>query len=206
MSEANPSMKFREAMTYAAQLHATQLRKGTSIPYLAHLLSVSSLVLEHGGSEDEAIAALLHDAIEDQGRDGLTAREIAARFGATVLAIVEGCTDAEGTAGQPKPPWRVRKEGYVAHLRHASAETRLVSAADKLHNARAILGDLRERGESLWARFSGGRDGVLWYYRALVNAYRQSGGSEGMRRLVDELDRTVTQMESLARGTSTGAA
>lgn len=192
------SARFHEAMTYAAELHARQLRKGTEIPYVAHLLAVASIVLEHGGGETEAIAALLHDAIEDQGNDGETRRTIERRFGPEVLAIVEGCTDADGQAGKEKPPWKARKEAYVAHVGSASAATRLVSAADKLHNARSILADLRVHGDALWPRFKAGRDGSLWYYRALVTAFRLAGGSDGMLRLVDELDRTVTEMERLA--------
>lgn len=198
------STKFHEAMNYAAELHATQVRKGTPIPYVAHLLAVASLVLEHGGTEVEAIAGLLHDAIEDQGNDGRTRAEIGARFGADVLAIVVHCSDAEGQAGQVKPPWKERKLAYIAKVREAGPSTWLVSAADKLHNARAILGDLRVLGEKLWPRFSGGKDDSLWYYRSLVTEFREAGGSESMKRLVDELDRTVTEIELLARigGTS----
>ena len=129
------STRFEEALVFAAQLHREQTRKGTTIPYIAHLLGVASIVLEYGGDEDEAIAALLHDAIEDQG-GASTREEIRRRFGETVVAIVNGCTDAEVI---PKPPWRARKEDYIAHMAHASPSVRLVSAADKLHNARAIL-------------------------------------------------------------------
>lgn len=198
------STKFYEALSYAAELHAKQVRKGTPIPYVAHLLAVASLVLEHGGSEAEAIAGLLHDAIEDQGNDGRTRTEIGERFGVDVLAIVAACSDAEGQAGQAKPPWKERKLAYIAHVREAGAATRLVSAADKLHNARAILGDLRVLGDELWPRFSGGKENSLWYYRSLVTEFRQAGGSESMKRLIDELDRTVTEIELLARigGTS----
>src|SRR6266480_7081738 len=134
--------RFEEAITFATQLHAKQLRKGTTIPYIAHLLAVTALVLENGGSEDEAIAALLHDAIEDQG-GAATREEIRRRFGNMVVAIVDGCTDAEVV---PKPPWRGRKEAYISHLRQASPAVRLISAADKLHNARTILADYRVLG------------------------------------------------------------
>ena len=185
--------RFEEALTYAAQLHASQTRKGTSIPYVAHLLSVTALVLEDGGSEDEAIAGLLHDAVEDQG-GAATREEIRRRFGDEVTRIVDGCTD---TDVMPKPPWQARKEVYIAHLHDAPPEVLRVSAADKLHNARAILADLRCHGDTLWTRFSGGRDGTLWYYRALVAAYRQRGASP----LVEELDRVVSEIERLAGAT-----
>ena len=144
------SSRFNEAFCYAAGLHAQQRRKLSGEPYLAHLMAVAAMVMEHGGNEDEAIAALLHDAVEDQG--GLpTLDEIRRRFGPAVAEIVEGCTD---TADSPKPPWRQRKEAYIARLRGASASIRLVSAADKLHNARAIFREYGHRGESLWEPFS----------------------------------------------------
>lgn len=184
------SNRFDEAYALASRLHVEQLRKGTPVPYLAHLLGVASIVLEHGGSEDEAIGALLHDAMEDQGGRP-TLDLIRAHFGVAVADIVEGCTDSEV---EPKPPWRARKEAYLAHLAHASASIRLVSASDKLHNARAILADYRDLGEALWARFSGGREGTLWYYRGLVAAFR----AHGPTRLVEELARTVAELERLA--------
>ena len=179
--------RFCEALTYAATLHATQVRKGTTIPYVSHLLSVAGLALEHGADEDTAIGALLHDAVEDQG--GLpTLDEIRRRFGPAVAAIVEGCTDAHVT---PKPPWRARKEAYLAHLPQAGAATRLVSCADKLHNARAILGDLRRQGLTIYDRFNAGREGTLWYYRALVTAFAATGPAD----LAAELGRVVTELE-----------
>ena len=183
------SARFEEALTLATQLHAQQVRKGTAIPYIAHLLAVASIVLENGGNEDEAIAALLHDAIEDQG-GAVTREEIRRRFGDTVVEIVDGCTDAEVI---PKPPWRPRKEAYIAHVRYAPASVRLVSAADKLHNARSILADYRVLGDALWKRFTGGREGTLWYYHSLVDAYREAGTSP----LVEELARVVAEIESL---------
>ena len=182
--------RFEDALVMAHQLHVKQKRKGTSIPYVGHLLAVSSIVIENGGSEDEAIAALLHDAIEDAGGD-MARVVLGAAFGANVLAIIEGCTDTDET---PKPPWRKRKEDYIAHVRHASASVRLVSMADKLHNARSILQDYRTHGESVWRRFSGGKDGSLWYYRSLVEVFREHGTSP----LLEELDRVVTTLESLA--------
>lgn len=179
--------RFEEAVAYANRLHARQLRKGTTIPYVSHLLSVAGLVLEHGGDEDEAIAALLHDAVEDQGGRP-TLEEIRRRFGARVADIVEGCTDADVT---PKPPWRERKEVYIAHIRTASPSMRLVSAADKLHNARAVLADYRTLGDELWSRFNAGQDETLWYYRSLIAAYRLAGGPP----LVDELERVIAELE-----------
>ncbi len=184
------SPRFREALLYAAELHASQTRKGSDTPYIAHLFAVTAIVLEHGGDEDEALAALLHDAIEDQGGDA-TRQEIRRRFGDKVTTIVEGCTDTDQT---PKPPWRARKEAYLAHLPAASASVRLVSAADKLHNARTLVSDYRQLGEKLWQRFNGGRDGTLWYYRELIKAYRRAGTSP----LVEELALVVDELHNLA--------
>ena len=185
------------AFAYALQRHAQQLRKGTAIPYISHLMQVTGLVLEAGGHQGQAIAALLHDAIEDAapGEADDVRREIRARFGDRVLDIVEGCTDADV---QPKPAWRARKERYLSHIHQAHPDVLLVSAADKLHNARSILTDLRIHGAELWARFNGGRDGSLWYYRSLVQAYRSAAMEEGpARRLVDELDLVVQEIERL---------
>ncbi|HEY4248982.1 MAG TPA: HD domain-containing protein [Lacunisphaera sp.] len=184
------SSRFDQALHYATLIHAGQLRKETAIPYLAHLLGVTSIALEYGASEDETIGALLHDAGEDAGGDGRIL-DIRQRFGAAVADIVQGCTDA---VVLPKPPWRKRKEDYIAHVPAASASVRLVSAADKLHNARAILRDLRQMGARLWPRFNGGKEGTLWYYRSLVAAFQTAGPTE----LVAELDRVVTEIEQLA--------
>src|SRR5919202_957739 len=148
--------RFEEALTFAARLHSAQVRKGTTVPYVSHLLAVAAVALEHGADEDEAIAALLHDAVEDQG-GAATREEIRRRFGDRVAEIVDGCTDAETT---PKPPWRERKERYVSHIASAPPSVRLVSAADKLHNARSILADLRTCGEGVWDRFRGGKEGT----------------------------------------------
>jgi (p)ppGpp synthase/HD superfamily hydrolase len=190
--------RFSEALSYAFELHRKQPRKGTQIPYVAHLLSVAGLTLEHGATEDEAIAALLHDAVEDQGGPP-TAAAIRQRFGDAVADRVEACSDTDET---PKPPWRSRKERYIANVAGASASVRLVSACDKLHNARAILGDLRAIGEPLWGRFNAeaGKSGVLWYYRSLVDAFRKAPMTGGLKRVVEELDRTVTELEVLANG------
>ena len=186
--------RFEQALVYATQLHSKQKRKGTNIPYVAHLLTVAALVLEQGGNEDEAIAALLHDAVEDQG--GLpTQEEIRKRFGEQVTEIVIGCTDADTF---PKPPWKERKERYIAHILTAPIEVRRVSMADKLHNARSVLIDFRQHGHKVWQRFRGGREGTLWYYREMVKAFQETGGGA----IVDELDRVVSELEHLAATTA----
>jgi GTP pyrophosphokinase len=182
--------RFERALVYANELHREQRRKGSGVPYVSHLLAVCALTLEYGGGEDEAIAALLHDAIEDQGGDAARA-EILRQFGPRVTEIVEGCTDADTW---PKPPWRGRKEEYIRHVERASASVRLVSACDKLHNARSVVMDYRILGEALWSRFTGGRSGTLWYYRAMANALRAAGVSP----VVEELERVVTELERLA--------
>ncbi|MBZ5527681.1 MAG: HD domain-containing protein [Acidobacteriia bacterium] len=188
------SQRFIDALGYAARIHARQKRKGKEHPYVGHLLGVASLVIQYGGGEDTVIAALLHDAVEDQG--GLPRLgEIRKMFGPRVARIVEGCTD---THEAPKLPWRMRKEAYIERVRHESAEVRLVSAADKLSNVREILGDHRVGGDAVFERFSGGKDGTLWYYRALVSAYREAETTA----LVEELDRVVSALERRARGAS----
>jgi GTP pyrophosphokinase len=183
------SERFTIALAYATELHATQIRKGSGVPYVAHLLGVTSIALEYGANEDEAIAALLHDAIEDQGGDA-TRQEIRRRFGDNVTAIVDGCSDTDIT---PKPPWRQRKEAYIASIATASPSVRLVSAADKLHNARSILHDYRVWGESLWECFKGGKEGTLWYYQAVLEALRKAGDMP----ILEELARVVSEMEGL---------
>ncbi len=187
--------RFDRALALATELHRRHWRKGTMIPYLAHLLGVTSIVLEHGGGEDEAAAALLHDAVEDQGGTA-TLDRIRAELGDAVADIVAAVSDTDVV---PKPPWRERKERYLHHVADAPPPARLVSAADKLHNARAIVADLRVLGASVWDRFAGGREGTLWYYRSLVEAFhagRSTGGPPA--ELVDELARTVGDMERLA--------
>ena len=191
------SSRFENALHLANQLHQTQLRKGTEIPYFAHLMGVASLVLEHGGNEEEAIAGILHDAVEDQGGKK-TLQLIREQFGDTVADIVMGCTDADVI---PKPPWKARKEAYIAHVATASPSVRLVSACDKLHNARAILSDYYQNGDHVWDKFKGGKEGTLWYYRSLVTEFKKHGDSP----LLQELDRTVTQLERLAQKTETTA-
>ena len=185
--------KFEDALVYAARLHRDQARKGSRVPYVTHLLAVAAIVGENGGTEEEVVAALLHDAPEDAGgRERL--EEIRERYGDEVAEIVAGCTD---TYEDPKPAWRPRKEAYVAHVAEASSSVRLVSAADKLHNARSILVDLRSLGEELWDRFTGGKRGTLWYYRTLTEAYKRAGANA----VVEELDRVVREIEALARRT-----
>lgn len=189
--------RFLEGLAYATKLHARQARKGTRVPYVSHLLGVASIVLAEGGDEEMAIAALLHDAVEDQGGKP-TAQEIERRFGKRVAQLVEACTDADTV---PKPPWKERKTRYIEAIRHEPADARLISAADKLHNVRDILADYRQLGDAVWKRFRGGREGTLWYYRSLVDAFRVAGGN----RLVDELDRVVTELEQLVRKNRRGA-
>ena len=182
--------KFEEALPYTARLHRYQTRKGSGTPYINHLLAVAAIVGENGGTEDEVVAALLHDAPEDQGGEERL-EDIRARFGDAVAEIVDGCTD---TYEDPKPAWRPRKEAYIAHVAEASPPVRLVSAADKLHNARSILADLRAVGDELWERFTGGKEGTLWYYRALADAYAGADSNP----VVEELDRVVREIEALA--------
>jgi GTP pyrophosphokinase len=187
--------RFEQAFSYASVVHAGQVRKGTSIPYISHLLGVASIALEHGADEDEAIAALLHDAVEDAGGRGRL-QDIRARFGDRVATIVEGCTDADV---MPKPEWRPRKERYVAHLIQADAGTLLVSASDKLHNAISIRRDLHSMGFGLWDRFRGGREGSIWYYRACLEAFREAPlGDERLTILLDDLERTTVEIEQLS--------
>lgn len=167
--------------------HGEQTRKKTTIPYIAHLMSVSALVLQAGGDEDLAIAALLHDVVEDCGGKPVLS-EVRKRFGRRVAHIVAGCTDSDS---HPKPPWRQRKETYLEHLRRADADVRLVSVADKLHNAREILRDYRLYGEPIWQRFGGKREGTLWYYRALAEEFLRHPHN----CLVDQFSRVLADLE-----------
>jgi (p)ppGpp synthase/HD superfamily hydrolase len=183
--------RFDEAFRFAAEKHAAQTRKKTDVPYISHLMSVAALVMEAGGDEDQTIAALLHDVVEDCGGEPVL-EEVRQRFGARVAIIVAGCTDAYTI---PKPPWKQRKLDYLEVLRRAGDDIRLVSAADKLHNVRTILADYRTEGDRVWERFSGRKDGTLWYYRAVLDVLRHGRSN----RLVDELQRVVTELETLAR-------
>jgi (p)ppGpp synthase/HD superfamily hydrolase len=186
------TQRFADAFAYALGLHAAQTRKVSGAPYVSHLLRVAGIALEHGADEDEAVAALLHDAVEDQG-GAKTLEEVRRRFGPRVAEIVAACSDTDES---PKPPWRRRKAAYLAHLGETSASVRLVSAADKLDNVRALVSDFQALGDALWARFHGGRDGTLWYYRSVVDVLKAAPPAP----LVQELDRAVAQLEQLARG------
>lgn len=156
--------RFDEALVYAAQLHRHQRRKVGGTPYIAHLLSVAALVLEDGGDEDEAIAALLHDAVEDQG-GAETLAEIRQRFGETVAEIVNGCSES---AVRPKPPWKERKKKFLESLRNASPQVYRITMADKLHNARCMLQEYRNSGEQIWNQFRGGKEGTLWFLNSIL--------------------------------------
>jgi GTP pyrophosphokinase len=188
--------RFQRAFAIASEVHARQLRKGTSIPYLSHVMSVAALVLEHGGDEDAAISGLLHDAIEDSADGTATQARIRGEFGARVADTVVGCSDAVAVPGEAKAPWRERKERYIRHLAgEADPRVLLVSACDKLHNARSIVADLRAIGAEVWERFSQ-RDPAqhLWYYQSLARCYagRVPDG------LAAELDRVLADMRALA--------
>lgn len=181
--------RFLRAFDFAAAQHAGQARKASTIPYIAHLMGVASLVLEAGGNEDLAVAALLHDVVEDCGGAPML-KEVRRRFGRRVAEIVAGCTDADS---YPKPPWRERKEKYLRRLEKADADTKLVSAADKLNNVRSILSDYRAVGESIWARFNGGREGTLWYYRALLDEFLR----HKLNRITQDFELAVNELETL---------
>jgi (p)ppGpp synthase/HD superfamily hydrolase len=198
---------FPEAVELAARCHADHTHKGTEIPYLAHLLAVSSLVLQAGGDQEEAIAALLHDVLEDRPKC-VRPREIEDRFGARVLEIVTGCSDGlpEESGESPERDadnWFDRKTRYLAHLAEAEPSVLRVSCADKVDNARAIVADLRRHGEDLWGRFNAPRDQQLSYYRSLVGAFRSRRDDFGDNAvwLVDELERLVSVMGQIAEGT-----
>jgi len=187
--------RFHRAFLFAAEKHQGQTRKASTIPYIAHLMGVASLVVEAGGGEDLAIAALLHDVVEDCGGAPML-KEVCRRFGKRVAEIVDGCTDAYEV---PKPPWLERKESYIRRLKKESADTRLVSAADKLNNVRSILSDYRAVGESVWSRFNGGREGTLWYYRTLRDEFLRRDNN----RITRDFDLAVRELESLTGCAST---
>jgi (p)ppGpp synthase/HD superfamily hydrolase len=186
------SGKFRKALAYAFDLHAKQVKKPSGVPYVGHLLSVTGTVLEHGASETQAIAALLHDAAEDQGgRKTLT--RIEKKFGAAVAEMVDDCTD---TLEDPKPPWLERKRAFIRHLPHFPNAVLPVIAADKLDNCRRMLTNLRAMGDRVWTTMSGGRQ-RLWYYRSVVEALRPRMATISPR-LFDELEQAVTELERTA--------
>ena len=189
------------ASALAIELHQHQVRKGTTVPYVSHLFGVASLVLEDGGDGEETAAALLHDAVEDQGGRP-TLERIRAEFGDRVAAIVEACSDSIPEPDRPKPPWRPRKEAYLAHLQTVVADAEhdplarsilRVGSADKVHNLRSILADYRVFGDAIWDRFNGGRDGTLWYYRTLVEIYRAAPPG----RSCDVLETVLADLEQL---------
>ena len=183
--------RFLRAFEFAAEKHRSQTRKASTIPYITHLMGVASLVLEAGGDEDLAIAALLHDVVEDCGGEKML-KEVRRRFGKRVAHIVDGCTDAYVI---PKPAWHERKVSYIDRLKAENSDTRLVSAADKLNNVRSILSDYRALGESVWSRFNGGREGTLWYYRTLRDEFLRSEPN----RITLDFDLAVQELESLTR-------
>ena len=199
------SIRFDHALLFAAQVHRNQERKKSGVPYISHLLGVAAIVLDYGGDEDMGIAALLHDAAEDHGGKAMLA-VISQMFGPRVAKIVDGCTDAYGDEGKNKPKWYPRKLRYIRRMRHEDADTRFVSAADKLYNARAVLRDVRQYGDSAFGSFSAPQAKVLWYYRSLVREYRAAGVTHQLKPLLDDYDRVVTELEHLALVSAAGKA
>ena len=189
--------RFDEALAFASQVHRMQSRKGGAIPYIAHLLAVTALVLENGGDEDTAIAALLHDTVEDQG--GLPMLErVRAAFGPRVATIVMEVSDNEG---DPKPPWKTRKQQFITAIPTLSKEARLIALADKLHNVRSTIDEFRRVGDVVWTRFHGRRDGTLWYYREVLAALNVPRPETQVTNepLLDELTRAIKELFALAR-------
>ena len=184
--------KFSNALVYAERLHRRQRRKGNDIPYVAHLLAVSTTVLEYGGDEDTAIAGLLHDAVEDQG--GLpTLREIEANFDSRVAAIVEACTDSVSEDPAAKLPWEERKRSYLARLAQAEADVALVAVADKIHNLSAMIRDVRRDGPAAMNRFKAPPERQLWYFREVVKAL----GRHRATAPVEEIERGVETLAGM---------
>jgi|SRR5579875_973283 (p)ppGpp synthase/HD superfamily hydrolase len=192
------STRFTDAFAFAFEVHRGQTKKSTTVPYISHLLEVAGLVLAYGGNEDEAIAALLHDTLEDHPEQA-TFAEISRRFGERVAAIVLGCSD---TTVRPKPDWHKRKRDYIAHLRGADESEVMVAAADKLVNARSVIKDYREVGDEVWKRFNAGRSDQLWYYREVTRALKDAAGNGRARALVGELERAVHELEALCGASS----
>jgi (p)ppGpp synthase/HD superfamily hydrolase len=208
MTDCRPFLtpRFDLAFLFASGLHHTQCRKGTNVPYISHLMAVSALVLEAGGDEDLAIAALLHDAAEDQGGQAIL-DDVRRLFGHRVADVVGECPD---TFLNPKPPSEQRKAAYLSQLRNASADALLVSTADKLHNARAILFDYRQDGEEVFARFNVGKEGQLDYYGGLFDSFTkrcvqfEDYQVSGAKRLVAELGRVVEELKTLTQSPELG--
>jgi GTP pyrophosphokinase len=188
--------RFATAFALAWAIHGDQFRKKTGIPYMAHVMSVSALALEHGADEDVAIAALLHDSVEDSKDGAATHGVIADQFGERVARIVMACSDAVAVPGQPKPDWRERKEQYLRHLdADADEDVLLVSACDKVHNSSAILEDLRTEGDVVWQRFTvTDPRQQLWYYNSVAEILRRRFPGP----LTDELGRIVGEIAALA--------
>lgn len=185
------SENYLKALQFAYTAHDSQIRKGSEVPYISHLMSVSAIVMENNGTEEQAIAGLLHDAVEDQG--GLPMLDTIRRiFGEKVAGIVWECSDSHE---EPKPPWKQRKDAYIAAIEDKSEDSILVSLADKFHNARSILSDYQEVGEKLWERFTGKKDGTLWYYRELVAAFKKRTDSV----LLGELEEVVTRLHEVSK-------
>ncbi len=182
--------RFEDARVFAFQLHKNQYRKQSKIPYISHLLAVTAIVLENGGSENQTIAALLHDAVEDQGGYD-TLHQIKSRFGEEVELIVEGCTDAYV---DPKPDWKERKSAYLEKIKQAEESVLLVSLADKVHNARSILKDLQSTEINIWDKFNGGKEGTLWYYQSLIEIFESCPYQD----LLADLRRTIEKIIKLA--------
>ena len=189
------SKKFIQAVELANKLHKGQFRKGTEILYISHPLAVSSLVIEYGGKENEAIAALLHDTVEDCGGKKAM-KQIREQFGENVAAIVDGCTE---TDQKPKPPWKERKDKYIAHIKVASPSVRLVSCADKLHNIRSILAEHRQVGKKIWKKYNATKKETLWFYKAYRDALQDSKEKrpifKELKLAVDELEKVITGQE-----------
>ncbi len=183
------SPRLDEALALAAGAFRHIARKGTRVPYLSHLMIVAAQVAEHGGDEEQIIAALLHDYLEDI--PGADAAELEQRFGARVSRLVLALSDA---TSQPKPPWKARKLRYLAQLEHEPAEVKLISAADKLHNATSLLRELEAVGEAVWQRFSAPREESLWYLRAAHAALAKGWAHP----LLDELERVVRRLHGAA--------
>jgi len=189
---ATTSQRLADAFAYAEQIHRGQTRKKTRSPALSHLMAVASLVLENGGDEEEAIAALLHDGPEDcRGQE--TLQEIEQRFGERVGQIVLGCTDSMAT---PKPPWQERKSAYIDHLPSADESTLLVSLADKVHNVRSLVIEYRQIGEALWDRFTASREQSLWYYESLLTVF-QNAKCNRCALLIDELSHSLAELRQI---------
>ena len=205
------SERFDEALLFASQHHRQQLRKGSRVPYMTHLMSVSALVVEHGGSEDQAIAALLHDAVEDAapGTGAAALVDIRLRFGNAVADIVQACSDGLDADGNRSGTWAERKRDYVAGLAHKALDALLVTAADKTHNGLCIAADVRRYGQGFWSTFNASRDELLWYYtsveRAVAERLPGSSIADALHRAVDELlaaagrERSAVPMEMPGR-------